>query len=153
MYSPCLTFGHPAAPKRDTLLATCPVSGVHLSSLGHRIAPIAHLAARRFGLPAGLSRRQLCAPLSKRGAAHAGTHSVLQDEGSPTGRGDAKAEAPEVLIEKRHILAPDRELRVCNRLIRELDGYTTDTATRFRGPTADPFSSPRGDRSGPAGSR
>jgi transposase len=28
---PCLTSGQPAAPRGDSLLATCPVSGVHLN--------------------------------------------------------------------------------------------------------------------------
>jgi hypothetical protein len=29
-YWPCLTLGRPAAPREDSLLTTCPVSGVHL---------------------------------------------------------------------------------------------------------------------------
>jgi hypothetical protein len=34
VYSPCLNSGQPAVPRRDPLLATCPVFGVHFISRG-----------------------------------------------------------------------------------------------------------------------
>ena len=46
MYWSCLTFGHPAAPREDSLLATCPVSGVHLiAAQGHVLTPGRYVGA------------------------------------------------------------------------------------------------------------
>ena len=36
MYWSCLTVGQTAAPREDSLFATCPVSGVHHNSVAYR---------------------------------------------------------------------------------------------------------------------
>jgi hypothetical protein len=106
VYWPCLTSGQPAVPGGDSLLATCPVFGDHLSREGHIKAVLAFGGSLQpfFFNSHDSPHQTLRSPLARKPliSAHLACFKVDWERGLPGGVGAAPSTRADAKVPTEH---------------------------------------------------